>query len=308
MRQVDLGPPPEGARCSPRVERAPLEEAEPWRVVGHLRSDPRGLGAALPELTHRRLDPRADVEDAAVGAGRRDEGPHDVLHEDVVARLAPVSEDRRGRAVADPREEDRDDARLPVRVLAGPVDVAEAERDVARPIQPVPGGEVLLGRELRGAVRGDGTTLSRLGRGVLALAVDRPARRGEDHLCVVLTRELEHTQRAEHVGGRVGDWVGDRAADVDLRGEVEDDLGARVCQRVGERAADVEELEPRLATTCSRRPELRSSTTCTSSPRSTSASTSVEPMNPAPPVTTARTAVSYALMFVSFEGLDGTAR
>ncbi len=28
-------------------------------------------------------------------------------------------------------------------------------------------------------------------------------------------------------------------------------------------------------------------------------------MNPAPPVTTARTAVSYARMFVSFEGLDG---
>ncbi len=31
-------------------------------------------------------------------------------------------------------------------------------------------------------------------------------------------------------------------------------------------------------------------------------------MNPAPPVTTARTAVSYAVVFISFEGLDGSGK
>src|SRR5947208_5536808 len=57
--------------------------------------------------------------------------------------------------------------------------------------------------------------------------------------------------------------------------------------------------------TNSRLPEERSSTTTTSSPRPTSASTRLEPMKPAPPVTTARTA-SYGRrrVFVTFEGQD----
>src|SRR5262249_31797365 len=55
----------------------------------------------------------------------------------------------------------------------------------------------------------------------------------------------------------------------------------------------------------SRLPEERSSTTTTSSPRPTSASTRLDPMKPAPPVTTARTA-SYRkhCVFITFEGQD----
>src|SRR3954453_1137670 len=66
----------------------------------------------------------------------------------------------------------------------------------------------------------------------------------------------------------------------------------------------------------SRRPVDRSSITVTSSPRSTSASTTFEPMKPAPPVTTARMrrailaacpGVTFARvggLFVTFEGVD----
>ena len=62
------------------------------------------------------------------------------------------------------------------------------------------------------------------------------------------------------------------------------------------------------AGTCSRLPFERSSTTCTSSPRARSASTTCEPMNPAPPVTRARIAVIYPEMFITFEGLDGSGK
>src|SRR3954452_7041172 len=59
--------------------------------------------------------------------------------------------------------------------------------------------------------------------------------------------------------------------------------------------------------TFGRLPFERSSTTVTSSPRASSASTTCEPMKPAPPVTTARMSryVSH-LVFVTFEGLDGS--
>ena len=46
----------------------------------------------------------------------------------------------------------------------------------------------------------------------------------------------------------------------------------------------------------------------TSSPRASSASTTCEPMNPAPPVTRARIAVIYPEMFITFEGLDGSGK
>src|SRR5262245_57813465 len=65
VRQVDLGPPAERPLRPRRVERAPLELAEPWGVVDDLRLDSGRLRAALPELADRRLAPRADVEDPA---------------------------------------------------------------------------------------------------------------------------------------------------------------------------------------------------------------------------------------------------
>src|SRR5947207_2834933 len=82
-------------------------------------------------------------------------------------------------------------------------------------------------------------------------------------------------------------------------------------------------LAPRSSASArfSRRPVERSSITVTSSPRATSASTRFEPMNPAPPVTSARmgggmlghaTATAFAAgtvarvagLFVTFEGID----
>ena len=64
-----------------------------------------------------------------------------------------------------------------------------------------------------------------------------------------------------------------------------------------------------LSGTFSRLPLERSSSTCTSSPRATSASTTCEPMKPAPPVTTARTRrIVRPAVFVTFEGLDGSGK
>ena len=68
-RAPHLGPPPEGARGSPRVERAPLQLAEPRRILGRLRGDPRGFGERCPELADGRLDPRADGGVFNVGTG-----------------------------------------------------------------------------------------------------------------------------------------------------------------------------------------------------------------------------------------------
>ena len=97
--------------------------------------------------------PGADVEHAALVAERTERRAGDVADVDVVARLAAVAEDPRLLASQSGAEEDRDDARLAVRVLARPVDVSVAERDVVQAVQPVERPQVLLARELRGAVR-----------------------------------------------------------------------------------------------------------------------------------------------------------
>src|SRR5882724_6601573 len=61
--------------------------------------------------------------------------------------------------------------------------------------------------------------------------------------------------------------------------------------------------------TFSRFPREKSSSTCTSSQRASNASTTCEPMKPAPPVTTARTRrIVRMAVFVTFEGLDGSGK
>ena len=181
----------------------------------------------------------ADVEDAAVAAGRREHRRDDVADVDVVARLLAVAEDRHALAGAQPVDEDRDDAALELRQLARPVDVREAERDVTRPVQAVPGREVLLGRELRGAVGRERPPLVVLPRGALALAVDRAAGGAEDQLRAVRARRLEHVHRPEHVHLRVEERLLDGGADVGLRGEVDDELGPELVEERAERLADV---------------------------------------------------------------------
>src|SRR5438046_5013947 len=74
---------------------------------------------------------------------------------------------------------------------------------------------------------------------------------------------------------------------------------------------------PRMSASCKRTPAAtfsrfpleKSSSTCTSSRRASSASTTCEPMKPAPPVTTARTRrIVRTAVFVTFEGLDGSGK
>src|SRR5947209_18420125 len=97
------------------------------------------------------------------------------------------------------REEDGDPAALEVRRLSGPVDVGEAQRDVAGPVETVPAGEVLLGGELRDAVGRHGTSRRVLARGPVALAVDRAAGGAEHDLGAVRAGRLENGDRAHHV-------------------------------------------------------------------------------------------------------------
>ena len=88
----------------------------------------------------------------------------------------------------------------------------------------VPAGEVLLGAELRDAVRRERPERRVLGRGAVALAVDRAARRREDDLRAGAPRRLEHLDGADDVDGRVVVGPRDRGHHVGLRGEVEDDV------------------------------------------------------------------------------------
>ena len=78
-----------------------------------------------------------------------------------------------------------------------------------------------------------------------------------------------------------------------MRGEVEHRLGPHLVEELVERLADVLHMEHGPVGHCSRLPVVSESTIATSSPRATSASTTWEPMNPAPPVTTVRTGASY---------------
>ena len=178
-------------------------------------------------------------------AERGEGGVDDVADEDVVARLPPVAEDFRRPAAGETTHEDRDDAGLAVWILARSVHVAVAKRDVRRLVEPVVGRQVLLAGELRGAVRGERPPLRILGRRRVALAVDRTARRGEDHLRAVAPRRLEHAQRPEHVHVGVVDRILDGDAHVRLRREVEARLRPDLVEdgvRVG---ADVALVEAR---------------------------------------------------------------
>src|SRR5207244_9619256 len=95
----------------------------------------RNPPAQVEELDARGLAPGADVEDTALVSGRRERRAHHVDRVDVVARLLPVAEDLRRLPARKAVEEDRDDACLAVWILARPVDVPVAQRDVPRAVQ-----------------------------------------------------------------------------------------------------------------------------------------------------------------------------
>ena len=109
------------------------EVARPFGTEARLLFDAGRLRAEPIEVRDARRDPGADVVDAAAGRRRRGEQRlDDVPDEDEVARLVPVAEDLRLAAVAQPVEEDRDDAALERRELPRAVDVRESAGDVAR--------------------------------------------------------------------------------------------------------------------------------------------------------------------------------
>ena len=109
-------------------------------------------------------------------------------------------------------------------ILARPVDVGEAKRHVPRAVKAVPGREVLLAAELRGAVRRERPPLRRLRRGPVALAVDRAAAGREHDLRSVWACRFEDADRAHDVdvGVVVGPLDGD--PNVGLGRQMDDEL------------------------------------------------------------------------------------
>ena len=196
--------------------------------------DARDGGARAVQFVDGGLARRADVERAAGAADGREQCVDDVADVDEVAHLAAVAEDDRLVAARHPLEEDRDDPALEPGVLARAEDVGEAERDVARAVDAVPAGEVLLAALLRDAVRGERQEREALVDRAGALAVAGAARRREDHLRPRGLRGLEHVDGADdvHLGVELGALH--RRLDVGLRGEVEDDVALDL-----ERRADV---------------------------------------------------------------------
>ena len=124
----------------------------------------------------------ADVVGPAACSDRGERGVDDVVDVDEVAALTAVAEDDGLLAAGEALEEDRDDASFEARVLPGPVDVREPQRDVGGAVDAVPAREVLLA-----ALLGDPVGRERQERRVLAgrpvaLAVAGAAGGREDDL------------------------------------------------------------------------------------------------------------------------------
>src|SRR5437762_4408535 len=145
VAQGGLGLPSELVTRSSDVEARALDLAQAGR--GELRFEVVAAALLLQDrdqVEHAGLpagpdvDRAADVAPVRCGEVRRD----DVADEHVVARLAAVAVDRRAPAVHQPAAEDGDDAGLAERVLAGPVDVAVAQRHGAEAVQACVGAAV----------------------------------------------------------------------------------------------------------------------------------------------------------------------
>ena len=239
---------------------------------------PGDRGARAVQLEHARLAAGADVEDAAVVAGRREQRVDDVADEDEVARLAAVAEDRR-RLRRAPSARGRSRRRRPRG--STPAAARRRCRTGARR-GPCRGcGSSRRGTARRRASRSRTARAAASGassaRGAVALAVDRAAGRGEDDLRAGAPRRLEHLHGADdvHRGVVVGPRDRGHARRPAPRG------GRRRRRRRGRarRGCRARRTSPRRSR-FSRLPVERSSTTTTSSPRSTSAVDEVRPDEP----------------------------
>ena len=215
---------------------------------------------------------------------------------DVVARLLAVAEDLRRLALAQLAAEDRDDARLAVRVLARAVDVAEAQRHRRKPVEAVVEAEVALGAELALPVGGHRQRLDGLRRRQhVGLAVDRAARRGEDDAPAPRRRAASRTLIVPSTfvrASNAGSASEMRTSTCAARWKTASGCASATTLRERGAVADVAALQRAPPSSAPARlaslPLDRSSTIVTLSPRATSASTRCEPMNPAPPVTSVR--------------------
>ena len=228
------------ARCLARETSSTERRTSPSRAGANFgrrrrsRRAPRRRGAARAPSS----PPATDVEHTAVVHRGREQRLDDVADVDEVTLLQPVPEYRRLFAARETVEEDRDDTSLEARVLTRPVDVREPHDGVARPVDAVPAAEVLLGAELRDAVRRERLARDSPRRRAVALAVDRSARRGEDQLCSGRARGLEHAHRAHHVHRRVRVGPRHRGRHVGLCREVEDDVDPLELDAVADVALD----------------------------------------------------------------------
>src|ERR1700685_52629 len=155
------------------------------------RSRVLGLGREIGDRGNRRikivhvgLEAGADVEcDSRRARFRRaDHGSHHVADVNVVARLRAGAVDCDGLAVEDFAAENRDDARLTVRVLARAVHIAESQRQVIDAVLDLVKKQVRLGRQLGDTVRTHRAFRMLLGaRKLVLLAVNRAAARSKDH-------------------------------------------------------------------------------------------------------------------------------
>jgi hypothetical protein len=142
-------------------------------------------------------------------------------------------------------EKDRDDAGLPVRILARPVHVAVAQRDVPGPVQPVVHREVLLAGELGRSIGRERLARRIFGRRVPAFAVHGAPRGGEHDLRPVGPRCFEDLQRAARVHVEIEHGILHRHAHVGLRCEVEADLRPEIVEHGHDRVpvADVDDRQ-----------------------------------------------------------------
>ena len=190
-------------------------------------------GQRRQQVPDRGLAAGADVEGAGgVGLGGREEPAHDVLDVHVVARARAVAENGGSGALGQRPREDRHHAALAARVLARAVHVGQAQRDGGH-LRPPVALDLVLGRALVGAVGGQRLHWRGLRRRQLVgVAVQGAAGGGEDEpLGARGARRLEHVDRPAAVDLGVEVGVGDRAAYVGLRGEMEDDVGPRLAQQ-----------------------------------------------------------------------------
>ena len=235
---------------------------------------------------------------------RADERVDDVVDVHEVAGLRAVAEDHRALVAEQLAREDRDHARLAVRVLARAVHVGQRERGVLEPADRPVVVEVVADRLLRDAVRrlrdaaaGPRGSGSRRGcrracrptprtRTLLTPAATAPSHTlSEPRMFTVASNTGRATEtRTSACAARWNTTSGRRCAirSIDRRRrdveavEREAAVGLRRGRRRGWRASRVE----------------RSSTASTRQSSARSRSTSVEPMKPAPPVTIAFIATS----------------